>query len=525
MRMKKLILALLTVFVFYGLEAQSLQDAYKMLNYENFPRAKKALQLYIQQTPVSQEAQYALGAVLSRTGKLDSAAILFNKVIEINPKSAISIVASGYMELNKKMPTDAKNSFDRAIKASKGKDGNIYRLIGEAWLYSANQNLDEAIENLKKAVALEIKNPVSYFSLGEAYYKKAELGQAVTQYEFTTDYDKSAAWAYCRIGTIFKAAKNYPKALESLESAQKADPDYPFTYKELSDWYYDYQKYPEAMTNFEKYLKLTADNSIDTKIRYSALLFYTKQYEKTIALVNEIVKVDSSRNYMIRLLGYSYFEEGDSISAKNMMTKYFSKAASDKIIYSDYQYMGKINLKFGQDSLAFLNYEKSIATDSTKVDVYNELATLYYSKGKYLNAAKIYAKKLTKLDRPSLQNYFDIAFAYYKGQDYKSALIAFGRISEKWPDRLEGHVYQARSAAFLDPESTQQLAVPYYNKVIEKGEVDPVKYKDYLIEAYSYMYYLALNAKDKVTAKTFVDKMLKLDPNNADAVKMLKATE
>jgi len=434
-------------------------------------------------------------------------------------------VAAGYIALNKKNTAETKLNFDRAIKTSKSKDGNIYRLIGEAWLYSPNKNLDEAIENLKKAVAIEIKNPISYFSLGEAYYKKGELGQAVTQYEFTTDYDKTAAWAYSRVGEIFKAAKNYPKALESLESAVKADPEYPFTYKELADWYYDYQKYADALINFEKYLKLTGDNSIDTKIRYSSILFYNKQYDKTISLVNEILKVDSSRNYMVRLLGYSYFEQGDSLAARNMMNKYFAKATPDKIIYSDYQYLAKTQLKFGQDSLAFLSYEKSIATDSTKVDVYNELATLYYSKGKYLNAAKTYARKLTKLERPSLQNYFDVAFAYYKAQDYQNALVAFGKISEKWPDRLEGHIYQARSAAFLDPESTQQMAKPYYDKVIEKGEVDPVKYKDYLMEAYSYMYYLALNAKDKVTAKTFVDKMLKIDPNNEETVKLLKATE
>ncbi len=523
--MRKLLLALMAVFALSNMDAQTLQDATKMLNYENFPRAKKALQLYIQQVPSSQEGQFALGALLSRTGKIDSAIILFNKVIELNPKPAISNVAAGYIALNKKNIPDAQASFEKAIKNSKSKDGNIFRMIGEAWLYSPNQNLEEAIENLKKAVAIEIKNPVSYFSLGEAYYKKGELGQAVTQYEFTTDYDKTAAWAFCRIGEIFKNAKNYPKSNESLESALKADADYPNTYKELADWYYDYQKYPEALTNFEKYLKLTGDASVETKIRYGAILFYTKQYDKTISMVNDILKVDSSRNYMIRLLAYSYFEQGDSLAARNMMNKYFSKASPEKIIYSDYQYMGKINIKFGQDSLAYLNYEKAIATDSTKVDLYNELATLYYSKAKYLDAARIYSKKLAKLDKPSLQNYFDIAFAYYKGQDYSKAIIAFGKISEKWPDRLEGHVYQARSAAFLDPESTQKLASPYYGKVIEKGEVDPVKYKDYLNEAYSYMYYLAFNDKDKATAKGFADKMLKLDPNNAEAVKMLKATE
>lgn len=518
-------MALLTVFLITGLGAQPLQEAFKMLGYENFPKAIRAFQQNLQQNPGSQEANYHLAATYSRVGKLDSATILFNKVVELNPKSAISSVAAGYNALNKKMIADAKANFERAIKTSKSKDGNIYRWIGEAWMYSQSQNLDEAIENLKKAVAIEIKNPVSYYSLGEAHFKKGDLGQAVTQYEFTTDYDKTAAWAYTRIGQIFKSARNYTKALDMLQNAIKADPQYPLAYKELADWYYAYQKYPDALKNFQQYLEMTGDKSIETKIRYSSILFYNKQYDKTISLVNEIMKTDSSRNYMIRLLGYSYFEMGDSLAALNMMNKYFAKAPADKIIFSDYQYLGKIYAKFGKDSLAFLNYEKAIATDSTRIDLYNDLATYYYSKGKYAKAAEWYSKKLTKLEKPGLQNYFDVAFAYFKAQDYNASLREFGKISEKWPDRIEGYLYQGRSAAYLDPEGTLGTAKPYYEKVIEKGEVDPVKYKDYLIEAYKYMYYAALNLKDKAMAKSFVDKMLKLDPNDAEAVQMLKSTE
>jgi tetratricopeptide (TPR) repeat protein len=270
---------------------------------------------------------------------------------------------------------------------------------------------------------------------------------------------------------------------------------------------------------------MTGDNSIDTKIKYSSILFYNKQYDKTIALVNEIMKTEASKDYMIRLLGYSYYEQGDSLAALNMMNKYFEKAPKDKIIFSDYQYLGKIYTKFGQDSLAFLNYEKAIATDSTRTELYNDLATMYYSKGKYLKAAEWYGKKLVKMDRPGLQNYFDVAFAYFKGEDYNSALREFGKISEKWPDRLEGHVYQGRSAAYLDPDGTNALAKPYYEKVIEKGEVDPVKYKDYLTEAYKYMFYASMNLKDKVAAKSYIDKVLKLNPNDEEAVQLLKRTE
>lgn len=51
-------------------------------------------------------------------------------------------------------------------------------------MYSPKRDIPNAIEYLKKAVSIEIKNPVSYFSLGEAYYAINESGPALTQYEF-----------------------------------------------------------------------------------------------------------------------------------------------------------------------------------------------------------------------------------------------------------------------------------------------------------------------------------------------------
>lgn len=524
-KMKKVFIAFLTIFLAATMQAQTLQEAYKLVNYENYPKAKMAFKQYIQSNAAYQDGYFHLGALYSRLGNVDSATILFNKVIELNPKSNMATVAMGYNALNKKMSGEAKSLFDKAIKSSKSKDGNVFRWIGEAYLYSPNPNLDLAIEHLKKAVSIEIKNPVSYYSLGEAYFRKGDLGPAVTQFEFTTDYDKSAAWAYTRIGQIFMSARNYTKALDMIQTAIKADPQYALAYRALSDWNYDYQRYPEALSNFEKYLEMTGDKSIDTKIRYSSILFYNKQYDKTISLVNEIMKTEASKDYMIRLLGYSYFEQGDSLAALNMMNNYFAKAPKDKIIFSDYQYLGKIYNKLGQDSLAFLNYEKAIATDSTKTELYSDLATLYYSKGKFLDAAKWYGKKINIMDRPGLQNYFDVAFAYFKAQDYNASLREFGKISEKWPDRLEGYVYQGRSAAYLDPEGTAAMAKPYYEKVIEKGEVDPVKYKDYLREAYNYMFYASKNMNDNAAAKAYADKMLKLNPNDEEAVQLLKSVE
>jgi len=507
------------------LTAQNSNDGFKFTYYGQYANAVKGFNAVISNSPGLQDGYYHLGALYVRLNNPDSARICMNKVMAINPKNALSQVATGQLALSNKNPTEAKVAFDKAIKISKNKDPRISQYIGEAWLYAPVRNLDNAATNLKRSLALDVRNAPTYFSLGEVYSAQGQGGAAVTQYEFCTDNDKSAAWAYSKIGYIFKNARNYIKADQSFKSALEADPNYPGTYKELADWNYDYQKYAEALANYEKYLSMTGDNSIESKINYSSYLFYNKKYEKTINLVNEIMKVDSSRNYMTRLLGYCHFEQGDSLQALNFMNKFMARTKPEKIIWSDYQYLAKIYNKFGNDSLVVLNYDKALATDTTKVDLYTEVAQYYYSKGNFNKAASVYQSKLSKLEKVSLQNYFDIAFAYYKGANYESAKNSFAVIAEKFPTVMYGWIYQARSSAFLDPESTLALAKPYYEKVIELGEVDPVKFKTELKEAYRYAYYLAFNSNDKESAKLIVDKLLKVDPNDAESVQMAAAVQ
>ncbi len=64
-------------------------------------------------------------------------------------------------------------------------------------------------------------------------------------------------------------------------------------------------------------------------------------------------------------------------------------------------------------------------------------------------------------------------------------------------------------------------ALPYYQKYIEVAGVDPQKYKNNLVEAYTYLG-VANFEKNKALAKENFNKALELDPTNADAMELLK---
>lgn len=58
-----------------------------------------------------------------------------------------------------------------------------------------------------------------------------------------------------------------------------------------------------------------------------------------------------------------------------------------------------------------------------------------FSKNNFKMAGYWYGRKLEKLEKFTLQNYFDAAFAYYKAEDFTNANIFFDKLVTKYPTR------------------------------------------------------------------------------------------
>lgn len=66
------------------------------------------------------------------------------------------------------------------------------------------------------------------------------------------------------------------------------------------------------------------------------------------------------------------------------------------------------------------------------------------------------------------------------------------------------------------------MAKPYYEKYIELTSGDPTKYSRGLVEANNYLGYYNLQKGDKAAATPYYQKVLELDPSNADATNAMK---
>ncbi|MDX2061754.1 MAG: hypothetical protein SFY70_01700, partial [Bacteroidia bacterium] len=79
----------------------------------------------------------------------------------------------------------------------------------------------------------------------------------------------------------------------------------------------------------------------------------------------------------------------------------------------------------------------------------------------------------------------------------------------------------ARTQGALDPETTQGLAKPFYEKVVELGEKDRVANKKALAEAYLFMGVFEVNVNQNYKGSIeWTTKLLAIDPEHEQGKKL-----
>jgi tetratricopeptide (TPR) repeat protein len=124
---------------------------------------------------------------------------------------------------------------------------------------------------------------------------------------------------------------------------------------------------------------------------------------------------------------------------------------------------------------------------------------------------------------PNQTDLYNWGYAHYQAGNYGIADSIFCNVYEtKYPDEIYGYLWCARSKQAQDTTMEQGLAVDAYKMLAEKAmTIDSSKFKNQAIQANFYLvqYYNDVK-KDKQTAVSYIDKVLEIDPANADAIRI-----
>ena len=529
--MKKIILSASFIFGCYILFGQSTEQGNKELYYQKFQTAAKTFQTVLQQKADDSKALYGLVYAYLHNDELDKA----KQSIRQAPSSILNDpfykAALGYVLLAEGKKDSASLYFSQAVRETKEKDPELLAAVAQAEIEAKEGNASSAIELLDKAIKRDKRNAMLYIWKGNAYRKLNNGTEAFKAYQEALSKDDKMAVASYQLGNIFVTQKNQDIYLQHFQKAITDDKNFAPAYYSLYIHYF-YPDPSKAMTHFRQYVAL-ADKNSENDYAYTDLLYLNKQYKEAIEEADKI-KLREGTNLQPRiykLLAYSTAGLGDTAKAIGFMQEYFVKEADSNFVVKDFESMGNFFSaeKNNDSALVYLAKAVEIEKDSAALyPYYKTLAAIAHDLKNYSAEAKWLGKYFNGNSKASNVDQFNWAIAHYRAEEYTQADSVFGAYVAEHPEQGFGYYWQARSKGMLDKEMAEGLAVPYYQKLTEVMQSDTANanYKKWMAEAYGYMAaYNANTKKDYALAISYFQKVLGVDPENADAKKYIALLE
>jgi Flp pilus assembly protein TadD len=516
-------LILLILLFAFSTMAQT-PEVKKAIYYAETERPGKAMAMMeeLVKANLSDPSLYYYQALISlKKGDFSKADASFKKGMELDEKDPVNYAGRAQSLMLQKKGAEAKPFLDKAILLTKTKNVEDVKALAAAYLADEHY-ASEALTLLKKVKSSGTTDSDIDLLLGDAYALQKNAGLAISNYENAAALDAGSAKPLYKIAMIYVLSKTDDIALDYLKKTTSLDPDYAPAFKELGDLHYLMKHGEESVKAYERYLALTENPELG-QMRYAFALFMTKDFSKAIDVFKNVINRKEGGNVALRYYGFSLFEAGDTQSAKTIFENYFSKAQPKEIEAIDYTYFGKTLLKLNEDSLAAMNFEKSLNLEKGQTSVVQLLAETQFKMKHYEKSITSYRELMKLRKKPMAQDYYSIGRAQYFTRHYESADSAFVRLTELQPNLAVGYLWLARAKSNLDPESEQGLAKPFYDKYIEMASATPDKSKNELIEAYSYLGYYYFLKNDKVQSKACWQKVIGFNPKDEKAIEALKA--
>lgn len=429
------------------------------------------------------EADYnfIMGDVLSREGKSEQAAALFEKVAALDPNSAAvqMRLSAEYLKLGK-----VKESILTAEKAVAKDSKNVESLLVLGGLYSADKSYDKAITQYQAVLRLEPKNSEAPIYIGSLYADKKEFKKAeqyfksllkdasyetpheVHYYIGLTHLDqegashqKSAEAAFKKalalkpgfedaliaLANLYLQQNSRDKALSLCLEYQKQENFSPKVADLIAQIYLEDGDSEKAYSQLEL-ITGNSESSLDVQMKMALLLIEQKRFNQAGAKLKDIVTqhptADSARYYLAAVQE----ETGDMENAirNYMQVAPSSKHFSEAIVHAAHLLKGQ-----GKLNQALVVTKKGLQTNADKPQVYTMYASLLDAKADYLGAAQVLEQGLSKYSK-NVELLFQHALILDRLGKKENMIAQMKKVLEIEPNHVQSLSYLAFSLAELN---------------------------------------------------------------------------
>ncbi|GHV12152.1 hypothetical protein FACS1894162_8090 [Bacteroidia bacterium] len=543
MNTKKWASAAIAVVCSLGAFAGSNERGIDLFRAQLYDAAKIFFLEQTSQSPVEQaENAYYLGQTYYDLQHPDLAAEQYAKAVSVAPEYPFGYVGQGRLALAKGDVKGAEALFKTAAGYAK-KDASVQTAIAEA--YIAAKMYPQADAALEKARKINKKYSGIYQAEGDKLMQEGKKDQAYSSYEQAKYFNPNDKVSYLKLAKAYEYT-NPGVALDYLNELLAIDKEYIPAYALIGDINREKGQYGKALEAYEKFMSIPGVPVLQHE-RYAQLLYFTDQYDKSLAKIDYVLTIDPKNPVMHRIMAYNNYKLENNDLAVQQMAQFLKDNPEDKHIYLDYITYGRALVKNKQPQEAVDALLKAEKLDPSNAEVHKELAGAYESAANHPASIEQHEKYIQTKESPEALDYLYYgqtaysAASKYLDVNYQSDVDfqtyidkgnqAFSKIIELRPQSYLGYLWQANINSVVDLRDQlttgemKGVAKPYFEKSLEVllANNDEGKRNNEIIAAYDYLasYYYFV-AKDQATAVDYYKKMLEIDPAHAKALSVLK---
>lgn len=437
----------------------------------------------------------------------------------------------------KSKPADLNDQVKAVYKKNK-KNAEVVTGIGRAY-YDVKDTANARVY-AEYALKADKSYAPAFVLLGDLEALNNDGGAAAAQYQQAIYFDPKNPEAYYKYASVYRKISP-TEAVGKLEELRVQRPDIAVDAM-AGRIYYLSNEFDKAIDSYSKAWNSDKSKLEERDITEYAMSLYFKQKNKESL---DVVKYGLTRvprdAAFNRLAFFNSTDMEDYDAALNYADALFNKSDSAKYSYFDYTYYGNAYSGKKDYTKALEMYNKALTMDIDNKDkragVVKQMSEAYKQLGDYDNAIKYYQEYLSDVSKASASDKAGLASLYEvkasKQTDAAAQLEAFKKAEEvyiqlenEYPDALEYATFKrARVNAYMDPDSKEALAKPFYEKLIsiieqrtEKDNSDKAR----LVESYRYLASYYLIVKDsKTESATYWNKILEIEPENEAAKQAL----
>ncbi len=306
-------------------------DVMKKAKTFDFPSLEKKFQAAAEADGHLGEADYDLGVLAERQGKVDEAVRHYREALRKKPTLRQAAENIGVIAQNAGNEDEAVKTFENILQSYPDDGGSRARL---AEVYRRKGDCEKAVDLAKQALFREPKTLPAYKVLMLCAYAQKQYSMAKLVALRATRLDENDPEIFHTLGLISLAEKDPAKALAQFKTAVEKRPDYLPSHLLLAKVALDQHNYPGAEVSLRRVLQADPKNleaHLDLGVAYKGMGHLDKameEYEAAKALNPNLPAIYLNQGQIVSL-------RGNPEKAIEMYRQYVQLSGANEVVAQD----------------------------------------------------------------------------------------------------------------------------------------------------------------------------------------------